>query len=89
MTSNLQKNMRENAQKWCQRVVREKGIAGLKSEFASLKKPFDPSTAKVFMEQPPGTRNRYRVSAFFSDYFICLGRSLLGQDTCGVEERRK
>jgi hypothetical protein len=62
MSSDLQKRLRENAQKWFQRVVRDKGVDQLKVEFLTLKKPVDPNTATAFMQQPSGTRNRYRVS---------------------------
>lgn len=69
MASNLQKSMRENAQRWYQRVVREKGIDGLKTEFATMKRPVDASSlAKVFLEQAAGTKNRYRVNTSFSRF---------------------
>lgn len=74
--------MRENAKLWCQRVVVQKGIEGLKTgkklnnlitskaflEFVSMKRPVDPNSAKVFLEQPSGTRNRYRD-------VVCLDKS--------------
>jgi hypothetical protein len=82
--------MRENCQKWAQRIVRDKGVEGLRAEFASLKKPVDPSTATVFMQQPAGTRNRYRVTIYnCNKVTFYLGCSLLGQNSSCAEECRK
>jgi hypothetical protein len=68
LSSDLQRRLRENTQRWCQRVVRDKGVEGLRDEFIALKRPVDPSTGVIFMQQAVGTRNRYKD-------VICLDKS--------------